>query len=330
MLLSVIVAWQLSGCHPAEPTLNASAASAAASGTPASADDNAADLNDKSAGVSLSPQDIDKLGLKTSALAEVFHILEVEGFGMALSHEAVATAVAELMTARATVQQSHSALVRQKRLSGTPGALSADMVEAAVRQVAVDDAALTLAERRLSAIVGLNPPWPHAGTSDQQVQLLASGRLRMIRATFSIGVFADSSPQTLRVSPLGADRPRATWIATPVWAAPADNTVPGRSFFALLKTDRVSEGERLRVWGNDGDAEQGVIVPAAALVMSEGKYWCYIEREAGSFVRRRIDIDKPVPSGYFVTGAIAAGDKVVTVAAGQLLARERNLGAEPN
>ena len=37
---------------------------------------------------------------------------------------------------------------------------------------------------------------------------------------------------------------------------------------------------------------------------------------------------RPVPEGYFVTEGVAAGDKIVTTAAGQLLARESNSGAE--
>jgi len=73
----------------------------------------------------------------------------------------------------------------------------------------------------------------------------------------------------------------------------------------------------------------GVVVPDAAAVMSEGKYWCYIEKKPGTFVKTEIDTARPVPEGYFVTEGVAAGDKVVTAAAGQLLARESNSGSEP-
>jgi hypothetical protein len=113
-----------------------------------------------------------------------------------------------------------------------------------------------------------------------------------------------------------------------VWNAPADASVPGRSFFALLKGSDAGEGERLLVWAPIGESVAGVVVPAAAAVMSEGKYWCFIEKKPGTFQRSEIDTARPVPEGYFVTEGVAAGDKVVTAAAGQLLARESNSGAE--
>jgi hypothetical protein len=71
-----------------------------------------------------------------------------------------------------------------------------------------------------------------------------------------------------------------------------------------------------------------VVVPETAAVMSEGKYWCYIEKKPATFQRSEIDTARPVPEGYFVTEGVAAGDKVVTAGAGQLLARESNSGAE--
>jgi hypothetical protein len=64
--------------------------------------------------------------------------------------------------------------------------------------------------------------------------------------------------------------------------------------------------------------------------MSEGKYWCYIEKKPGTFERVELDTSKPTPDGYFVTAGVAAGDKVVTAAAGQLLAKESASGAEPD
>jgi len=115
-----------------------------------------------------------------------------------------------------------------------------------------------------------------------------------------------------------------------VWDAPADATVPGRSFFALLKGSDAGEGERLLVWAPIGESVAGVVVPADAAVLSEGKYWCYLEKKTGTFVRTEIDTARPVPEGYFVTEGVAAGDKVVTTAAGQLLARESNSGSEPD
>ena len=54
----------------------------------------------------------------------------------------------------------------------------------------------------------------------------------------------------------------------------------------------------------------------------------YVEEKAGLFVRREIDVSMPTDEGYFVRKGIAAGAKVVTTSAGQLLARELGTAAD--
>ena len=73
-----------------------------------------------------------------------------------------------------------------------------------------------------------------------------------------------------------------------------------------------------------------MLVPAAAAVISNGKFYCYVRKEKpGTFVRTEFDPGRPTGEGYFVKDGISAGDKIVTHAAGQLLARETNPSKEP-
>ena len=74
--------------------------------------------------------------------------------------------------------------------------------------------------------------------------------------------------------------------------------------------------------------ESGVLIPETAVVISEGKYWCYVEQQPGLFTRTAIDASRPMPGGYFVKEGIAPGATVVTAAAGLLLARETNPSPE--
>jgi hypothetical protein len=280
------------------------------------------------AGVTLTPEQIEKLGVVTEAVQSIDYREETAGYGVVVPHEAIAQAAAEIVTAQATERQSQSALSRAKRLSGTPGAVSADVEETAARQAAVDSAALTLAVQRMSGALGMNPPWK-AGENNPILQDLAGGRIKLVRVTFPLGALSGGIPATLRAAHIGGSKPDKSWTMTKVWDAPADANVPGRSFFALLKGSDAGEGERLLVWAPIGDSVAGVVVPAAAAVMSDAKYWCYLEKKPGNFVKSEIDTARPVPDGYFVTEGVAAGDKVVTTAAGQLLARESNSGSEP-
>jgi hypothetical protein len=156
----------------------------------------------------------------------------------------------------------------------------------------------------------------------------------LVRATFPLGAYRGATPATLRAAPL--DSPEADsahpvkgWTLKSVWDAPADASLPGRSFFGLLEAGEAAEGERLLVWApGTGPAQPGVRIPAAALVISDNKSWCYVEKSPGTFVRKEIDTAKPLADGYFVAEGIVPGDRVVTAAAGLLLAREINPSTE--
>jgi hypothetical protein len=278
-------------------------------------------------GVSLKPEEVAKLGLVSAPLKEMSHAPEALGYGVIAAHESIAQAVAELRSAAAVARQSQSALERNKRLVGTPGAMPLDTLETAERQATVDSVALELAKRRLSSSFGQHPPWKDASDSPQ-LAALASGESKLIRATFSADSLTDGAPTQIRVARIGVGDTAKSIESQLVWSAPADATIPGRSFFAIAKGPELGEGERVLAWAPVGQAVSGVFLPAAAALISNGKYWCYIEEEPGHFVRFEFDPSVPVSGGYFVTQGLKAGDKVVIAAVGILLARELNPSTE--
>ena len=277
-------------------------------------------------GVTLTAEQIEKLGLRTAILKPADFGEEAVGYGTVIPHEAIAQSAAELVTAEATERQSRAALQRTQRLSGTAGALSADVAEGAARQAAVDAAALPLARQRLSATYGQKPPWTN-GANPALLNSLADGRTQLVRVTFPLGALPAAAPQTLRGARIGAAR-GSRWKMSTIWAAPADANVPGRSFFALLREGDAGEGERIVVWASLGDRQTGVVIPRAAVLINDSKYWCYRQQQPGRFVRTEIDTDKPFDDGYFVTEGVTAGDAIVTQGAAQLLAQESNTGAD--
>jgi hypothetical protein len=327
----------LSGCHKAASSEQKPAAAAAAE-KPAKAQgpDSESDAKDKSGsaegpeeGVSLKPEEIEKMGIVTTEASAITSEPEAAGFGVVAPHETIAQSVAELRTAIAAARQSHSALERSKRLAGTPGAMPADTQETAERQALTDAAALELARQRLSSAFGQNPPWKNAESSPE-LSALASGQTKLVRVTFPLGSIDNEAPNRVRLAHIGIAQVGKSWESHSVWRAPADTTVPGRSFFAMLKgVGEVGEGDHLMAYAPVGAPESGVLVPAAAAVISAGKFWCYVEEKPGTFVRTEFDPNRPTPDGYFVKEGISPGDKIVTASAGQLLARETNPSAEP-
>jgi hypothetical protein len=137
--------------------------------------------------VKLTEEEVAKLGIATAAAAAVQYVPAKQGFGVVMSHDAIAQAVADVATAQAGLRLSQAGLARVARLDGTAGAQSAEAHESAARQAAVDTAALRLAEAKLSALLGQRPPW--AGQNDSKMLTeLAEGHAKLLRVTFPLGV----------------------------------------------------------------------------------------------------------------------------------------------
>lgn len=304
----------VAGCQRTQPPADAA---------PAEARDQASVEGE---GVTLKSDEIEKAGIKTTPAAAAREAPESTGYALVLTREAIAQAVADIASAAAAERQSRAALLRSKGLAGTPGAMAIEAQEAAERQATVDAAALALAERRMSATFGRSAPWK-ADYGSPVLAALASGESKLVRVTFPLGALGATVPSKLRLTHLAQAQGEKSIEADTVWSAPADASLPGKSFFALLKGSDVSEGERLLARTPVGAAVAGVIVPSAAVLISAGKYWCYIEKNPGRYLRTEIDTSMPTDDGYFVSASIAAGANIVTTSAGELLAREVNPGS---
>lgn len=278
-------------------------------------------------GLTLKPDEIEKAGIKTTPAAAARHAPETAGYALVIAREAIAQAVADLSSATAIARQSRAALARSRGLAGTPGAMPVESQEAAERQAAVDQAALMLAERRVSAVYGRNAPWKDDYASPLLASL-ASGEAKLTRVTFPLGALGAQLPSRLRLAHMGGAPGTRSFEVDTLWRAPADASLPGRSFFGILRNGDVADGERLLAFAPVGPAEEGVVIPYAAVVISAGRYWCYLEEKPGQFVRTEIDPGAPTGDGYFVKGGVAAGAQIVTASAGELLARELGTAAE--
>ncbi len=301
----------IAGCRQGPSTAEAPPAQAKDKGAP------------EAEGVTLKSEEIEKAGIKTATLAATSHAPESTGYAVVITRETIAQALADLESAAAVERQSRSALARARGLAGTPGAMPIEAQETAERQAAVDHAAFVLAGRRLSSTYGQNSPWKENYHSPLLTSL-ARGDTKLARVTFPLGALGSAVPTRLRLTRIGAAQGSKSIESLAVWSAPADATIPGSSFFAILKGSDASEGERLMAHAAVGATAKGVVVPYSATVISAGKYWCYVEEKPGLFVRTEIDPSMPTDDGYFVKEGIAPGAQVVTTSAGLLLARETN------
>jgi hypothetical protein len=300
----------LGGCHGSAPAAGPATEAAA---PPA---------DDAAPSVVLKPEEVTSMGLTVSTVSAASHASEVMGFGVVSAHEPLAQAYAEVVSTAATARQSEAALARAQRLAGTEGAMSSDALELAQRQAAVDRAAAVLARQRLTGGFGQSPPWAN-DINGATLRALATGTSKLVRVTFPLGTLDEGgTPGAVRLTRINHSRSTRSWDAKSLWRAPADAAMPGNSFFSIVRDAALPEGERLIAWAAVGVTEPGVLIPASAAVIRDDRYWCYIERKPGSFVRTELDTAVTVNGAYFVRTGIAPGDRVVTAAAGLLLARE--------
>ena len=109
-------------------------------------------------------------------------------------------------------------------------------------------------------------------------------------------------------------------------AATTDPQVQGAGFIFVVTNAPAALTPGLALTGFlqlPGEPANGVIVPNAAVVHSDGRAWIYVQTGDTTFARREISLDHPVAGGWFVTNGVAPGDKVVVTGAQTLLSEER-------
>ena len=248
----------------------------------------------------------------------------IAGYGVVTALDTIAQADSDFLTAQAAAAQSHAAALRARSLStGEEAAVSREVAEAAQSKAAADAAALALARRKTEAAFGLRSPWRDAASRQAVMQRLASGAEVLVRATFP--ATGGAAPKTVEISRMGSDG--KTWTAHTVWDAPADAAVPGRSFYVLLDGSDLAQNERVTAAIPTGAPAPGATVPAKALVFGESEAWVYVQTAPRTFLRTKVDTNRPLGDGYFVDN-IKAGDKIVVGGAGLLLAHEVNPSTE--
>jgi hypothetical protein len=278
--------------------------------------------------ITLSPDELRDLGIQTAPVGATAYASQAQGYGIVTSLESLAQSDSELSTAEAAARQSQASLERAQNLAQTEGALSRSEFEAAQRQAASDAAALALAQHKAAATFGQTAPWQTPAQRADFMARFSSGPAKLVHATFPLGALPGQRPTSLIVSHLDQRQARS-WRADLFWDAPADPAFPGRSFFAVVNGSDIAEGERVFVAATSGVAQRGVLIPADAVVLSQGQAWCFVVVAPGMFQRKPIDLMRPIPGGYFVSSGIEPGQTVVTAGTGLLLAWQINPSTEP-
>ena len=263
-----------------------------------------------------------RLDLKIASPAVTRLNREVEGYGRVLDPAPLAAVVAEIATARVTLEASTKELERLKRLAQDQNA-STRAVESAEAAVIRDRIAADAAQSKLVSAWGKElagqPDLPAFVTS------LAALDVALVRVELPVG-------EVLKEMPLGARLATADANADPIdaesvgLAAATDPTSQGQGFLFRVKNNRARLTPGMAVAGFlklGGEPSSGVLVPRSAVVRWAAKAWVFVQTGNNTFTRREISLARPTASGWFVATGLSAADRLVVEGAQALLSEEQ-------
>lgn len=245
---------------------------------------------------------------------------ELKAYGHVLDPTPIAAMLSELDSALAARISSSSELAILRTLSAQ-GNASPRTLQAAEATALRDDIAVRSVRDRLLLTWGE----AIAGRSDLSnfARSLTAQEAALIRLDVPAGEKQSLTLTTARLVTLAGDSTDAEFLGA---AANVDPQFQGEGFLFLVKPNslRLKPGQGIQGFLRlPGEPLKGVIVPREAIVRTEGKGWVYVLNEGGeSLTRKEIALDRPTGSGWFVTGAVTAGDHVVIVGTQTLLSEE--------
>jgi len=263
------------------------------------------------------------MGLQTATLAAAKLSAEIKCYGRVVDPTMLSAAVAESISARASVDASQKELERLKSLAAQDNA-SVRALESAEATAKRDTAQAASARAHLLAATGK----AIADRADLPafVQSLASGESALVRMDLPAGKDLQSDPAGARIVALGdGQNPiEAKFLGQ---TASVDPQTQNQGFLFLVEANsgRLSPGVAVTGYLSvTGESQAGVIVPRAAVIRHAGATYVYLETDGTNFVRRAISLGQPLESGWFVAAGVKAGDQVVVTGAQTVFSEELN------
>ena len=282
--------------------------------------------------IHLDPQTQARLGIAESPLKAARErkqlafpatVLPVENLhGLVSAYDAAA---AQLQKAEITAGVTKREYDRLKKLYDDQQNVSAKTVQAAAGVYSSDEVDVRVARQNLSlAVAAIRQSWGEVITGWLVHNTTRLGNVLrrddvLVEMTLPPGEpFAAPSGIEFRL-PAGG-RAFARFVS----AYPqVDPRVQGAAYLYVTQArPGLAPGINLTAHFGAGALTSGVVVPSSAVVWWHGESWAYVATAPGSFVRRQVPTDMPVPGGWFVTHGFAPGASVVTRGAQQVLGVE--------
>jgi membrane fusion protein, multidrug efflux system len=263
------------------------------------------------------------IGLQTAPLQAAQIRPEIKAYGQVLDPTPYATLLIEKLSTEAALQVSSNEYQRLKTLYGQEQNVSTRAFEAAEAAMKRDSLLLAAAKTKLTLALGESVG--SQSNLETFVQSLVSLKHALVRIDIPINETLPAAPEAARIAIPGADEHPVT--ARFLGVAPlASPQTQGQSFLFLIETNPPPPGTAVAAWLQiHGAAQEGVLVPRAAVLRHEGKIFIYSQTGADTFERKEIELGRPFENGYFVHEGVSTNDRVVIAGAQQLLSAELNV-----
>jgi hypothetical protein len=306
--------------------------------------------------ITLDPATQNRLGFTVAALASTVTRAQATLPAVVLSVQELASARNSYVAAQAQLQKARlqagvaaKEYARLKTLYLDDQNISEKSLQAAEATLRANEADVGAAEQQLNLQAStIRQQWGPAVTAwatqgGAQLQRVLDGSEALIQLTAPIqmtpiqmatpagsgpsaGLKEFAAPKTVSLELPGGGRRQATLVS----AFPRlDPRIQGRSFlYRASGQPGLSPGLNLMARLPVGNSLQGVVIPASAVVWSEGKAWVYAQVSPERFSRSPVATDIPVENGFFAAQGFSPGDKIVTVGAQALLSEEMLLHSQ--
>ncbi len=269
-------------------------------------------------------------GIEAVTLTETSYRLTTTAYGTVIMPQVFAddaagysSALASYRAAISKRNASQKEYQRLKTLYATKD-VSDKVLQAARAQYEADDAAAQSTAQTLQASkTKIIQKWGETISGwifNSTDKSLVTGKDLMIQAALPTGETVSGINEGI-VNLSDGINVKARFIST---SPTSDPLVQGVAYLFVVPAmgSAILPGTNVTVYIEAGKQMSGVVIPSSAVVWAQGVPWVYIESGTGEFIRQLISTDEPAAGGFFITGVLKPGDKIVSKSAQLLLSIE--------
>lgn len=268
----------------------------------------------------LDAEALEHAGVELTPLAAAKWQAQLSGFGRVMDPAPLVTLQNERLMAEAALKASEAEVARARKLFEGGENIARKVLEQAEAAVTADRLKFQAAEQRFLLEWG---PEIDKDRDDLIAQIL-SGKTVLVRAELSSASVPDEAPEKARVLVAGHNEPLEAEV---IAAAPAvDAKSQAAAWFLKMARPKhpLPPGLSVNVeFTGDEKPEDGVLIPAKAVLHYLGEAWVFTEgEEKGHFERKQVELEHALAGGWFASEDFKPGEKIVTTGADSLLADE--------